>query len=145
MEKNNLSRQIIMDHYKYPHNKVSEIINRDEYLFKKALNPSCGDEVEVFIKLENNIITDIKYIGSGCSICCSSGSIMTEELINKSINEANNKIENFNKLITGVNYDINLFEDAICFEGIKNYPARYKCAFISWETVKSLVKGDKHE
>lgn len=140
MQFDDLQRQIIMDHYKHPQNRVDTDANG--YLQKRGLNPSCGDDVTIFLLIEEDIIKDIKFKGDGCSICCASASIMTNELIGLTIDEVEAKVDNFKQMITGHDFDENLFEDAICFNSIKDYPARFKCAVISWDTAYLLAKGE---
>lgn len=140
MQFDDLQRQIIMDHYKHPQNRVDTEVSG--YLEKRGLNPSCGDDVTVFLLIEENSIKDIKFKGDGCSICCASASIMTNELIGLTIDEVAAKVDNFKQMITGHDFDENLFEDAICFNSIKDYPARFKCAVISWDTAHLLAKGE---
>ena len=84
-------RQVIMDHYNYPQNKVEEEV--DGYLRLEGINPSCGDQLTIFLKIENSKIEDIKFLGSGCSICCASASVMTQEIQSLIISEAIEKIE----------------------------------------------------
>ncbi len=139
MKFDDLQRQIIMDHYKHPQNKVEAEI--EGYEVKRGLNPSCGDDVTIYLLIENDIVKDIKYNGDGCSICCASSSIMTNELIGLTIEQIDNKYQNFKQMVSGQEFDQELFEDAICFSGIKDYPARFKCAVISWDTAYELVKG----
>lgn len=140
-----LQRQIIRDHYKYPQNKIENIENVENYQSQLGLNPSCGDEVTVYILVEDQIIKDIKFNGSGCSICCASASVMTTELIGKTIEEVEQKIADFSKLLKGDEDVLEHFEDAIAFCGIKDFPARYKCAAISWDTVKLLLNKEINE
>lgn len=140
MKFDDLQRQIIMDHYKHPQNRVEELPYG--YTQKRGLNPSCGDDVTIYLLLEDEIIKDLKFNGDGCSICCASASIMTNEFIGLSLTELEAKFQNFTQMVSGHEFDEMLFEDAICFNGIKDYPARFKCAVISWDTAFKLVKGE---
>lgn len=140
MKFDDLQRQIIMDHYKHPQNKAEACPSG--YTEKRGLNPSCGDDVTIYLLLEDNIIKDLKWNGDGCSICCASASIMTNEFIGKSLDQLEQKYANFKQLVSGHDADVELFEDAICFSSIKDYPARFKCAVISWDTAYELVKGE---
>ncbi|WOO87110.1 SUF system NifU family Fe-S cluster assembly protein [Mollicutes bacterium LVI A0039] len=140
MKFDDLQRQIIMDHYKHPQNKAEE--TPAGYVSKRGLNPSCGDDVTIFLLLEDGVVTDLKWNGDGCSICCASASIMTNEFVGQTIEQLDEKYENFKQMVSGHEYDVDAFEDAVCFNGIKDYPARFKCAIISWDTAYQLVKGD---
>lgn len=140
MKFDDLQRQIIMDHYKHPQNRSEQEI--DGYTSKRGLNPSCGDDVTIYLLLEDNVVKDLKFKGDGCSICCASASIMTNEFVGLTIDEIDQKFENFKNMVSGHDFDEDMFEDAICFNGIKDYPARFKCAVISWDTAHALVKGE---
>lgn len=131
-------RQILMDHFNNPQNKVDAC--PDGYEVQKGINPSCGDELEIYVKYNGNKIEDIKFNGQGCSICCSSASILTNEINGLDKEEVINKLENFEHLIKGEGYNEDLFEDAVAFDGVKNFPARFKCAFLSWQTIKDFFK-----
>lgn len=136
-----MQRQIIMDHYKNPVNKVSTDV--ENYMKLEALNPSCGDEIRIYLKIENDIITDIKFDGSGCSICCASASIMTQELKLLNKIEVLNKINNFYKIIkNGEKQSLDNFEDAQAFIGITDFPARFKCAYLAWDTLKKIIEEE---
>lgn len=139
MNNQELYKQIIMDHYNNPKNKVDKAPEGYEIL--KGINPSCGDELEIYLKMNGDIIEDIKYNGSGCSICCASSSIITLELKNKTKEEVQEKINNFNNMLKGEKFKEQLFEDAIAFLGISNFPARFKCAFLSWKTVEDIINS----
>ncbi len=130
-------RQIILDHYNNPQNKVESC--PDGYEVQKGVNPSCGDELEMYIKYNGSDIEDIKFNGVGCSICCSSASVLTNELNGLNNEEIKNKLDNFDNLLKGEDFDQELFEDAIAFEGISKFPARFKCAFLSWQTIKDFL------
>lgn len=140
MKFDDLQRQIIMDHYKHPQNKIEQA--PEGYTEKRGLNPSCGDDVTIYLLLEGDVVKDLKFKGDGCSICCSSASIMTNEFIGLTISEVEAKFDNFSQMVSGHEYVEELFEDAICFNGIKDYPARFKCAIISWDTAYKLVRGE---
>lgn len=138
-------RQVIMDHFKHPQNKVDENFFSENYICKQGLNPSCGDDVTLYIKIENNTITDLKFKGTGCSICCSSASVLTLELQNMLLIDAKNKISKFSQLLNDGEINEEIFEDANAFSGIKEYPARFKCANISWQTAMDILEELKNE
>ncbi len=134
-----LYRQVIMDHYKNPYNKVEDEV--EGYARREALNPSCGDEIVVFLKYDGDQVVDIKFKGTGCSICCASASVMTNELTGLTKTEIINKVNKFNQIIKDADESVlDEFEDAQAFIGIKAFPARFKCAYLSWDTVRKLVE-----
>ena len=86
MKVEDLYRDIIMEHYKNPRNKG--LLNDEKYKKVNLLNPSCGDDVTIQVLVENDVIKDVRHDGHGCSICCSSASVMSETLVNKTTKEA---------------------------------------------------------
>ncbi len=135
----NFFRQIIMEHNNKPKNKVEEM-NDDSYIGREALNPSCGDMVVVYVKFDGDKAVDIKFKGEGCHICCASASIMTEELKNLDKDEILSKIEKFDGVLKDSEVDEELFEEAVVFSALSKSPARYKCAHLSWDTVRKIIK-----
>lgn len=135
---NNLYRQVIMDHYKRPRNKgLTEDPTYKEVHLK---NPSCGDDITIQSKIENGVIEDMKHDGVGCSICCSSASVMTETLIGRTEQEANVIIENYYQMIKGNEFDIDMdMGEAVVYEGVNQFPARVKCATIAWQAAKKSI------
>ena len=139
-----LYRQVIMEHYKNPRNKGL----KEEAGYKKLRlkNPSCGDYVTVQIHLQDGKLQDIRHDGSGCSICCSSASIMSELMKNKSTAEANALIQDYYKLIKGEEpQDMDALEEAQVFSGVAQFPARTKCATIAWRALDALINGSSEE
>ncbi len=145
MNNDDMLRKIVMDHYKYPHNKLDDGVELENFIYEHGNNPSCGDDVEIYVSIDEDVIKEIYYKGTGCSICCASASILTEEIKGLTMKEAEDKIINFEKMLTAQEYDENIFEDAIVFSGIKDFPARFKCASISWITLQSILKGVRDE
>jgi nitrogen fixation NifU-like protein len=138
---NDLYRQVIMDHYKYPRQKG--LVNDSRYLSIKYSNPSCGDELVIQLLLDQEQLQEIKHDGKGCSICCASASMMSEALQGKSRAEALQIIQAFYQLVQGAPYPPNCLQgDALALEGVKNFPARIKCATLAW---KAVEKGLTHE
>lgn len=139
----NIFREIIMDHVKNPRNLK---IPNNEYKETYLKNPSCGDELTLYVLYDGtkDIVKDITYKVSGCSICCSSVSMMSELLIGKTKKEINTIIDNFNNMVTGNDYDPEILGDAISLKGIVNVPPRIKCATLGYKAFKEVM-GDNHE
>ena len=137
-----LYNQVLKDHRNYPRNKG--LI--EGYKTLKVKNPSCGDDVTVQLDIENGIIKDVRHIGTGCAICCSSASVMSETLKGKDIKIANEIIEDFYELIKG-NYpeDEDRLGDAIVYVNIHNYPPRAKCATLAWRAAGAIIHGEEGE
>lgn len=135
----NLYRQVIMDHYKNPRNKG--LIQKPEYKTVHIKNPTCGDDITVQSRIEDGIVKDVKHDGTGCSICCSSASVMSEVLIGKTKQEAIIITENYLNMLSNKEYDESVeLEDAIVYSGVRKFPARIKCASIAWKAFEGTVE-----
>ena len=139
---NNLYRQVIMDHYKRPRNKG--LVEDPTYRKFHIKNPSCGDDVTVQTKVEGDHIADIRHEGTGCSICCSSASVMSETLIGKKVEDAKEVIGNYYEMIKGntVNEELDM-GDAIVYSGVAKFPARTKCATVAWQAAEEALKDEE--
>ena len=135
-----LYNQVLKDHRNYPRNKG--LI--EGYKTLKVKNPSCGDDVTVQLDIVDGIIKDVRHIGTGCAICCSSASVMSETLKGKNLEDANDIIEDFYELIKG-NYpeDEDRLGDAIVYVNIHNYPPRAKCATLAWRAAGAIIHGEE--
>lgn len=134
--KNALYKEVIMEHYKNPRN-AKLIEDLKVYSIK---NPTCGDSVNLQVEIENKKIKNIYHKSIGCSISTSSTSVMTELLKGKTVNEAIKIINNYVNMVKGQEYDKNIdFGDAIAYSGVADYPARFKCATISWEALLNIL------
>jgi len=134
-----LYRQIIMDHYKNPRNKG--LFDDEDYVTEHIKNPSCGDDVTVQTKIEDGVVKDIRHDGSGCSICCSSASVLSVLLKNRKTSDALELTTNYLSMLSNQPYDAEVeLEDAWAYEGIKDFPARIKCASIAWMAFENSVK-----
>jgi nitrogen fixation protein NifU and related proteins len=140
----NLYRQVIMEHYKNPRNKG--LVDDPGYLTIHMNNPSCGDELTVQMKVEDGVITDLKQQGTGCSICCSSASVMTETLKNETIDRALQIIEEYYEMIKGMPYNPEILKgDALVYQGVSQFPARIKCATLAWKACEKGISKIKEE
>ena len=142
-----LYQEIILDHGKNPRNlRKSENFNKDA----KGHNPLCGDNVHIFLKLdENKKIEDISFEGSGCAISMASASIMTELLSGKNENQTKEIVSDFLEMIKkkdileSKNLNENEKTKLMCLSGVKKYPMRVKCATLAWHTLTSAVNNDQ--
>ena len=144
-----LYQEIILDHGKNPRNlRKTENLNKDA----KGNNPLCGDNVHVYLKLnENKKVEDISFEGSGCAISMASASIMTDLVRGKEEKEVKEIVEDFLGMIKE-NPDLKsdkLKEDEktklMCLSGVKQYPMRVKCATLSWHTLVSAIDNKQEE
>jgi len=140
-----LYRDILMDHYKYPRGNKSldhpDIENQGE-------NPLCGDSINMQIKIDNQAISDIGIKCVGCAICSASTSMLAEILEGKSLTEVKKIATMVKKLIKGEEYQADLdLGDLTALEGVKKFPVRIKCALLAWTTlidgIKAWEKGGK--
>ena len=138
-ELDNLYQEIILDHYKNPLNKGL----REPYEAEvHHVNPTCGDEVTLRVHLDGNRVADVSYDSVGCSISQASASVLTDLVIGKSVDEALAVHEEFLALMQGkgqVEPDEETLEDAVAFAGVARFPARVKCALLSWMAWKDAT------
>ncbi|MCU1594321.1 MAG: nifU [Frankiales bacterium] len=134
-----LYQEIILDHYKHPHHKGL----RDPYDVEvHHVNPTCGDEVTVRVKVVDGVVEDVSYDGHGCSISQAATSVMTDLVIGKAVEEALVTHEAFLELMQSrgtVEPDEDVLEDGIAFAGVSKYPARVKCALLGWMAWKDAT------
>ncbi|MGC4378750.1 SUF system NifU family Fe-S cluster assembly protein [Fictibacillus sp. Mic-4] len=132
-----LYRQVIMDHYKNPRNK-GEL--SDDSVTIHMNNPTCGDRIQLHLKIEDGKIMDAKFDGEGCSISLSSASMMTQAIKGLSVEEAQKLAHIFYNMMLGKEYEIENFDlgDIEALQGVSKFPARIKCATLAW---KAMEKG----
>jgi nitrogen fixation NifU-like protein len=139
-----LYQEVILDHSKKPRNyRVIEGANHHA----EGYNPLCGDRITIYVKLDNGLISDLSFQGSGCAISTSSASLLTETLKGKTIDEADALFEKFHALVTGEKNgnqagDVSLGKLAV-FSGVAEFPVRVKCATLAWHTLRSALKGEE--
>ena len=138
---NNLKRTIILENYEKPFHKG--LINDDSYIKGNKNNTSCIDNFDIELKVDNNVIQDIRFDGEACAIATSSMSISISKLIGKTLDEALNLIENYEKMINEEEYDKDLIEELIVYEDIYKQPSRKKCATLGIEGIKDLINKAK--
>jgi len=134
---NDLYLEVILDHNKNPRNNEELKLYTHE---AKGHNPLCGDRISIQIVLENEKVKEAKFTGSGCAISTASASILTETIKGKNRSEVESLFENFHGLVTGKKGETELGKLAI-FEGVKKYPARVKCATLSWHALMAALEG----
>ena len=139
-----LYQEVIIDHNKNPRNfRVMEDANR----VVEAYNPLCGDRYTIYLKLDGDTISDIAFTGSGCAISKSSASVMSTVLKGLRTADADGWFEKFHTLVTkGASGEgaiaIEEFGKLAAFSGISEFPARVKCAILSWHTMKNALHSD---
>jgi nitrogen fixation NifU-like protein len=127
-----LYQEIILDHYKRP---IGRGLREPYDAESHQVNPTCGDEITVRIRLTGDRIDDVSYDGQGCSISQASASVLHELMVGRPIVEALDIYQAFAELIQGrgaVEPDEDVLGDGVAFAGVARYPARVKCALLSW-------------
>ena len=136
-----LYQEIIVDHNRNPRN-FGIIDNADKII--EGFNPLCGDKLKLYLKTEGQNIADISFDGSGCAISVASASLMTDAMKGKSIKDAELLFNSFHELITNENgADGKSLGKLAVLAGVKDFPARVKCATLYWHTLHSAITGDK--
>ncbi|HOZ54355.1 MAG TPA: SUF system NifU family Fe-S cluster assembly protein [Bacilli bacterium] len=135
---NNIRRDIIIDNYENPFNKG--LIDDKNYKKTNMNNESCIDNLDFIIKLENNIIKDIRFDGQACAISTSASSIMIKTLINKTKEEALEIITNYENMIDEKPYNKDLLNELNVYDEIYKQPNRKKCALLPFWGIKKLLK-----
>lgn len=138
----NLKRELILEHYQHPKNKG--LIDDDTYIKINMNNESCIDEVDLMIKLENDVITDIRFDGEACAICTSATSIMIDTLIGKTLEEVKKIYQNYSNMIDEKEYNPTILEQANAYDDIYKQPNRKKCALLPWWGIEKMLKEKKY-
>jgi nitrogen fixation NifU-like protein len=130
-----LYQQVILDHNKSPRNfKVLEHITQEA----NGYNPLCGDTIHIFLDVEDELIKDVSFQGSGCAISKASASLMTSILKGKTKEQAEKLFNKFHDLVTGKlgdNPDVDELGKLAVFTGVQEFPVRVKCASLAWHTM----------
>jgi nitrogen fixation NifU-like protein len=132
-------QEIILDHYRHPHHKgLREPFDAEVH----HVNPTCGDEVTLRVKLDGDVVRDVSWDGSGCSISQASESVMSDLVVGKPIADAMELADEFLALMQSqgkTEPDEDVLEDAVAFAGVSRYPARVKCALLGWMAWKDAT------
>lgn len=133
-----LKRELILENFNNPTNKGLK--NDSSYLKEEKNNSSCIDHFTIELKVDNDIIKDIRFDGEACAIATSSLSIAISKLIGKTKEEAMDIIANYNKMINGEEYNKDILEELSIYEDVSRQPARVKCATLGIDGIKDLLK-----
>ena len=140
-ELDELYQEILLDHYRRPHN-FGELADADGEA--DGHNPLCGDRVHVQVKLEGDRLAEVRFQGSGCAISTASASMMTDAVRGRSRAEAAALFDRFHGLVTGSGAgdgEESLGELA-ALGGVRQFPMRVKCATLAWHTLRAALAGD---
>ncbi len=142
-ELNDLYQEVILDHNKNPRNfREIETATRTA----DGNNPLCGDALRVYVEMEDDKVKDVAFKGSGCAISKASASMMTQAVKGKSKEEAEVLFDEFHKMVTGeldTETQDNHLGKLKIFAGVLEFPARVKCASLSWHTLHAALEGEE--
>ncbi len=142
-ELSELYQQVILDHNKKPRN-FHKLLTANRAA--EGHNPLCGDQLAVYLQIEDELIKDVSFEGSGCAISKAAASMMTQSVKGKTRKEAETLFHEFHGMVTG-----ELDEQATpnhlgrltIFAGVRDFPARVKCASLSWHTMNAALNGEE--
>ena len=135
---NDFKRELIIENFNNPVNKG--LTNDPSYIKEDKNNSSCIDHFTIELKVEDDIVKDIRFDGEACAIATSSLSIAISKLIGKTKEDAINIINNYNKMINGEDFDKDLLEELVIYEDVSKQPAIVKCATLGIDGILDLLK-----
>jgi nitrogen fixation protein NifU and related proteins len=135
-----LYQEMILDHNRKPRNfRVMDNATQKP----EGYNPLCGDRLTIFLKIENDVIDDVSFQGSGCAISKSSASMMTARIKGRTVKEAESIFQAFHAMLAeeGKEMDSEKLGKLSVFSGVNEFPLRVKCATLAWHTMRSGLNG----
>jgi nitrogen fixation protein NifU and related proteins len=140
-ELSELYQQVILDHNKKPRNfRRLETANRSA----EGFNPLCGDQLTVYLNLEEDAVKEVSFVGSGCAISKAAASMMTQAVKGKNKEQAEKLFNEFHRMVTG-ELDEEATPNALgnlkIFAGVRDYPVRVKCATLAWHTMHAALNN----
>ncbi len=141
-----LYQEVILDHGKHPRNFRE---GHEGCRTAHGHNPLCGDKIEVHLILENGLVADVSFTGSGCAISTASASMMTQVLKGKTVDQADELFRAFHEMVTGTDEEAARAAESIgklaVFSGVRDFPVRVKCATLAWHTLQSALGESRSE
>ena len=135
-----LYQEIIIDHNRNPrnHHEMPEASTQ-----ANGFNPLCGDKLTVYVLLNENLISDVSFLGCGCAISQASASLMTDAIKGKTLDEAHELFHRFHHMLTiEENTDLMAMDKLTVLAGVKAFPARVKCATLAWHTLEAALNKE---
>jgi nitrogen fixation NifU-like protein len=131
-----LYQEVILDHNRRPRN-FRELEGADRHA--DGYNPLCGDKLAVYVNLDGDVITEVSFLGSGCAISKASASLMTDAVKGKTLDEVQQLFERFHHMVTETEMpaDVESLGKLAVLAGVRDYPARVKCASLAWHTLRA--------
>ena len=136
-----IKRSIILDNYQNPNNKR---VSGTDYIKINTRNVSCIDNLDIYLKIENDIIKDVSFEGEACVISISSTNILSNLLIGKTKEEGIYLIDNYLKMINEEEYDKEVLKELLAFDDTSKQPSRIKCATLSANGIKDYLEKENH-
>lgn len=138
-----LYQEVLLDHGRRPRNR-----RRPEHIDRcvEGDNPLCGDNITLYLEVRDGVISDASFEGEGCAISTASASLMTEAVKGKSVAQAAELHDSFQKMLTGVNgngANGNGIGKLAVFAGVREFPVRVKCATLAWHSLKAALDNDR--
>lgn len=137
-------RELIMDHYQYPHNH-GLVKNGAGYLSRHMASDSCIDDITVQSKIADGRVQDVRFDGTACTISTASTSMMTDLIKGKTVEEADKIIDNYFNMIEEKDYDPSLLEEAVAMKNVHKQANRIKCATIGWKAMKEMLEESEEK
>lgn len=138
---NELKREIILENFSNPINKDDKI--DDNYKTYNTKNANCIDNLDIYVKIEDNIIKDIRFTGEACAMSTASTSIMIKNLIGKTIAEAKKYINNFTNMINEEEYDSNLLNEGVAFNEVYKQNNRKNCVLLPYKGILKALEENE--
>lgn len=136
-----LYKEVILDHYRAPRNK--QRLDPHDVMLERN-NPLCGDEIELYLKFEGDVLEGIAFEGKGCSISQASASMMTEKVKGMDAKDARELVESIKRMMSGdEDGDPDAIGDLVSLKGVVKYPVRIKCALLGWNTLQEALESDE--
>jgi nitrogen fixation NifU-like protein len=140
-ELRDLYQSVILDHNKKPRN-YGALPNANRTA--AGHNPLCGDKIRLHLDVEDDVVKDIRFEGSGCAISKASASLMTQAVKGKPLEEVQRLFDGFRELVTGASsreVDAHGLGKLAVFAGVRGFPTRVKCATLAWHTLRNAIEG----
>lgn len=139
----NLYRKVILDHFSHPHHRGALLTKSTRKI--ELNNQTCGDIIELYVEVKDEIIKDISFDGRGCSISIASASMMTDIVFGKTVEVVKHLMVDFSDLVQGKEVmEIDHLGDAAMLSGVSKFPARIKCAILAWKALGKAVEEDSN-
>lgn len=132
-----LKREIILEHYQNPVNRG--LIDKEGYVRVNTRNSSCVDNIDMMVKIKDGVIEDARFDGEACAICTSATSIMIRSIIGKNIDQVDEIVCNFEKMINEEEYNDSVLQELNVYNDIYKQPSRKKCALLPFESIKKVI------